>query len=225
MNAELYIQKLSNIKDQVVPTLFTERQFQVLIKHLKNQQLTQTEKNYLSNAIRHKLEAIKALKGLDLSEKERFTTIKKRIVASYKRAGITFHGAKTSKPYSATTTVKKVLANYEKLEARFINALPVFIAKELRNLNLLDIYTFSREKGITNFTGYIFSIANHFVKNPSITKFLRQWQEEKDLFIIARNPDLRKAKDIITSDEFSQQWNILTLNTIDSYRKYFELYA
>lgn len=235
MNSELYIQKLSAIKAELVPILFSERQFEVLIKRLRGDNLTQTERNYLSNAIKKKIEAIKALRGFDLEnvrKTDRFSTIRNRILASYEKAGIPFHGIKsTEKPYSSTKAVKQVLANYEQLESRLVNALPVFIAKELRNLDLLEIYNFSREKGITNFAGYIFSIVFYFVNKQKIpgkqkiSRLLSKWQEDKDIFTIAKNADLLKAEKLISKDKFSKKWNILTLNDINSYQKYFELYA
>lgn len=233
MNQELYVRKLSRSKRKIVPALFTERQFEVLLKRLREETLTQTERNYLSNAIKRKIEAIAALRGLalePLTARPRFGEVRRRILASYGKAGITFQGvAAEATPFSSTETVKQVLSHYERLEARIVAALPTFIAKELRNLDLLDIYAFSREQGVINFTGYIFTIVAYFADAHAlpgrrrIAAFLTKWAETKDAQAVAKNPDLLKAS--ITPEAFAKSWNVVTLNSIETYKRYFDLYG
>ncbi|MCK5026507.1 MAG: hypothetical protein KAS15_07970 [Nanoarchaeota archaeon] len=52
---------LETFRDKLAPAIFTQRQLDVLKKKLKGEYLTQTEKNYLSNSIRMKLEALALL--------------------------------------------------------------------------------------------------------------------------------------------------------------------
>ncbi len=233
MNKQLYIGKLLAIKPKVVPSLFTERQFEVLLKRLRGEKLTQVEKNYLSNAIKEKIEAIDALKTLNL-ENARDSSEKDRqaILASYARAGIVYHGAKSGgRHLTPTETVERVLENYEQLDSRIVNALPVYIVKELQKIDLIEIDNFSRDNSIINFTGYVFSLALHFIRahklagERKIINFLKRWAETKDPFTVASKPYLLAAKEFIAVDELAKSWNILTLNKLESYEKYFELYG
>ena len=52
---------LESLKGELAPAIFTERQLSVIKKKLRNETLTQTEKNYLSNSIKKKFQALNVL--------------------------------------------------------------------------------------------------------------------------------------------------------------------
>ena len=52
---------LESFKKELAPYIFTERQIEVLKKKIRNDKLTQTERNYLSNSIKKKFQALNIL--------------------------------------------------------------------------------------------------------------------------------------------------------------------
>jgi len=50
-------------KSMIIPSLFTERQLSVITKKIRGERLTQTERNYLSNSIKNKMNAVLSLTG------------------------------------------------------------------------------------------------------------------------------------------------------------------
>lgn len=61
LSYQIDIQQFKRIKEDIVPTLFTEHQFQLAIKRFANRKLTQTERNEFSRTISRKMKAINAI--------------------------------------------------------------------------------------------------------------------------------------------------------------------
>mgnify|MGYP001571230789 FL=1 len=225
----LYKTKLENLRSLIVPAIFTTRQFNVLIKKLGNEELSQTERNYLSNSIKSKLRAVSGIKHLNFYQiyfKERKKKLLNSILASYKKSGIDLFGYKgiKGKAIAPTEVVKSVLNNYQWLDARVIDLLPVYILKNENRINFFEIYDFAVENSLVNFTGYVFDIAQKHLHDAGFRKFLATLEHKKDKLYIARDERYLKIAEFIESDAISRKWNIITLNSEKDYEKYFELY-
>jgi hypothetical protein len=230
MNVDIQLQKLEELKDTLVPSLFTARQLNVLIKRLKQKKLTQPEKNYLSNAIKAKIKAINAIKHININElyskRRNINKINKIILVSYQKSGLELIGSKKQKrkSLSATDVVKSVISNYENLDSRLLSLLPVYITKNITKINLYEIFHFAIENNLTNIVGYLLDIVYNFYKNSEIKRFLDSLKNKKNNTNTYLDARYKNAEHLIIQDKISRRWNIYTLNTINDYRIYFEEY-
>ena len=227
---KLYKRKLENLRSLLVPAIFTAKQFNVLIKRLENKQLSQTERNYLSNSIKSKLRAVSGIKHLNFLQAYAFRENKEKllgsITASYRKSGIDLFGyVLNGKTIAANDVIKAVLNNYQDFDSRIVDLLPVYIFKNKDKINLFEIYDFAVENGLVNFTGYVFDIAQKHSYQKEFKKFLAALEDNKDKFYIARDDRYWDIIDFIELDATSRKWNIVTLNKEKDYEKYFELYA
>ncbi len=226
----LYKRKLENLKILLIPAIFTTRQFNVLIKRLEKKQLSQTERNYLSNSIKSKLRAVSGLKHLNFLQiyfKESKKKLLSHIIASYKKSDINLFGYENikAKAISAAEVVKSVLNNYQEFDARIVDLLPVYILKNKDKINLFEVYDFAVENGSVNLTGYVFEIVQKHSYSKKFKNFLAALENRKDRLYIARDERYLKIIDSIEQGDVSRKWNIITLNKEKDYEKYFELYA
>lgn len=230
MNNGLYEAKLKVIRSLVVPSLFTDRQFNVLLKRVKGGKLSQTEKNYLSNAIKSKINAIISIKHLDLHqlyESRKSAALKDSIILSYSRSKIdliTFRPL-SGKSLPPTKVIEEVLDNYQSIDVRIADLLPVYICRNKNKIDLFEIYSFAIEKGLINFTGYIFDIAYFFSYHKEFKRLIKSLERNKDKFNIIRDDKYKNIINLIKQDDLSRKWNIYTFNKLDDYRNYFELYG
>mgnify|MGYP001560737334 CR=1 FL=1 len=226
----IYKRKLEDLMLLLVPAIFTSKQFNVLIKRLENKKLSQTERNYLSNSIKSKLKAILEIKHLNFFQiyfRKNKKKILNSVVYSYLKSGINLFGYENikGKAISATEAVKSVLNNYQELDARIVDLLPVYVLKNKGKINLFEIYDFAVENSLVNFTGYVFGIVQKHSYCKEFKNFLAALENRKDGFYIARDERYLKIIDFIEQDDISRKWNIITLNKEKDYGKYFELYA
>lgn len=231
MNKDLYESKLNMIKPSIVPSLFTETQFGVLAKRVGGRRLSQTERNYLSKAIKSKLKAAASIKHLGLDRvyghEENKKEIFDNIISSYKKSGIDLIGYKSSKGRNIppTKVVELIIDDYQEIDERIADLLPIYLFKNKERIDLFEIYSFAIEKGITNFTGYIFDIAYFFSHYEGFKKLADALNKVKDKIDILRDKRYKDAIGLIKQDDISRKWNIYTLNNLDHYRNYFELYG
>lgn len=231
MNKALCEAKLNMIKPQIVPSLFTDKQFDVLIKRIEEKQLSQTEKNYLSRAIKSKLRAAAAIKHIGIDDIYRHEENKKRafddIISSYKKSGIDLIGYKPSKGRNIPPTkiVEMIIDDYQEIDERTADLLPVYLSKNKEKIDLFEIYSFAIERGIINFTGYIFEIAHSLSHHEGFKKLIDSLDKIKDKINILRDRRYKKIINLIKQDDISRKWNIYTLNSLDHYKDYFELYG
>src|SRR3989344_768668 len=225
----LYEARLTAAKSALVPALFTETQFSVLLKRAQGKPLSQTERNYLSTAIKSKLKATLSINHLNLDrlytrEKSKRALLN-QIITSYAKSGITLVGAKPSgKTLPANQVVEEVLDNFTEIDARIADLLPVYISKNRNNLRFFDLFSFVIEKGLVNIAGYVFSIVQELAPHPRFSDFLKALERHKENVPFLRDRRYEKITNLITQDDISKRWNIYTLNTLEHYKDYFELY-
>jgi len=226
----LYEARLTAAKSALVPALFTETQFSVLLKRAQGKPLSQTERNYLSTAIKSKLKATLSINHLNLDrlytrEKSKRALLN-QIITSYAKSGITLVGAKPSgKTLPANQVVEEVLDNFTEIDARIADLLPVYISKNRNNLRFFDLFSFVIEKGLVNIAGYVFSIVQELAPHPRFSDFLKALERHKENVPFLRDRRYEKITNLITQDDISKRWNIYTLNTLEHYKDYFELYG
>ncbi|HIH42231.1 TPA: hypothetical protein HA246_01165 [Candidatus Woesearchaeota archaeon] len=222
--------KLKSLRIALVPAIFSDRQFNVLIKKLNSERLTQVERNYLSNAIKAKIKAIELVKHTNVKEiyarrKDEFKI--ETVIACYKKAGIDLVGYKTIKAKAITPreAVTKIIYNHLQIEARIVDLLPVFILKNLDKINLFEVYDFAVENSLANFTGYVFNIAYAYSGNENIKRLLAALDKRKDNLPVFRDERYETMQELIKQDDVCRRWNIYTLNSTEDYKKYIELYS
>jgi len=226
----LYEARLTAAKSALVPALFTETQFSVLLKRAQGKPLSQTERNYLSTAIKSKLKATLSINHLNLDrlytrEKSKRALLN-QIITSYAKSGITLVGAKPSgKTLPANQVIEEVLDNFTEIDARIADLLPVYISKNRNNLRFFDLFSFVIEKGLVNIAGYVFSIVQELAPHPRFSDFLKALERHKENVPFLRDRRYEKITNLITQDDISKRWNIYTLNTLEHYKDYFELYG
>ncbi len=231
MNKSLYETKLKRIKSLIVPSLFTDRQFGVLIKRLENKKLSQTEKNYLSNAIKDKIKAVVLLSHINLKNLYEHKETKKElldlIISCYKKSDMELIGYKLSKEkvIPPTEIIKKIFENYQEIDTRIADLLPVYILNNRDKIDLFEIHQFAIDNGIINFVGYIFDIVQNYSPSREFKEFIKSLEKNKDNIRILRDKRYKKIFNLIEQDDISRKWNIYTLNKLDDYRNYFELYG
>lgn len=229
MNKDLCEAKLNLVKPQIVPFLFTEKQFEVLIKRIGGRRLSQTEKNYLSKAIKSKLKAAASIKHLGLDRV--YEHEKKKafgdIISSYKESGIDLIGYKPSKgrALSPTKIAEMILDDYQEIDERIADLLPIYLSKNKDKIDLFEIYSFVIERGIINFTGYIFEIAYSFSRHEGFKRLIDSLYTIKDKIDVLRDKRYKDITNLIKQDDISRKWNFYTLNKLDHYKNYFELYG
>ena len=226
----LYEARLTAAKPALVPALFTETQFNVLLKRAQGKPLSQTERNYLSTAIKSKLKATLSINHLNLdrlyTRENSKRALLNQIITSYAKSGITLVGAKPSgKILPANQVVEEVLDNFTEIDARIADLLPVYISKNRNNLRFFDLFSFVIEKGLVNIAGYVFSIVQELAPHPRFSDFLKALERHKENVPFLRDRRYEKITNLITQDDISKRWNIYTLNTLEHYKDYFELYG
>ena len=226
----LYESRLTAAKQQRVPALFTDTQFGVLLRRVQGKPLSQTERNYLSTAIKSKLRATLSINHLDLErlyirEKSKRALLD-RIISSYAKSNIDLIGTKPSgKSLPANQIVEEILANYLEIDARIADLLPIYISKNRDNLRLYDLFSFVIEKGLVNIAGYIFGIVQELAPHPKFSDFLKALERHKENIPFLRDRRYDKITSLITQDDISKRWNVYSLNTLEHYKNYFELYG
>ena len=226
----LYEARLTAAKPELVPALFTDTQFGVLLRRVQGKPLSQTERNYLSTAIKSKLRATLSINHLDLErlyirEKSKRALLD-RIISSYAKSNIDLIGTKPSgKSLPANQIVEEILANYLEIDARIADLLPIYISKNRDNLRLYDLFSFVIEKGLVNIAGYIFGIVQELAPHPKFSDFLKALERHKENIPFLRDRRYDKITSLITQDDISKRWNVYSLNTLEHYKNYFELYG
>ena len=231
MNKDVAQAKLNMIKPNIVPSLFTEKQFEVLVKRVEGRRLSQTERNYLSKAIKSKLKAAASIKHIGLDRVYEHEGNKKEIsesiISGYRKSGIDLIGYKPSKGRNPlpTRVVEMIIDDYQEIDERIADLLPVYISKNKEKIDLFEIYSFAIEKGVINFTGYVFEIAYLFSHHEGFKRLTDALNKIKDKIDILRDKRYKDIINLIEQDNISRKWNIYTLNNLDHYRDYFELYG
>ena len=227
MLQEMYKGKLERAKSILVPALFTEIQYRVLLKQLQRQKLTQTEKNYLSKAIKAKLIAAAQIKHINIFRQQRRKKgIQAAIVASYLKSGIGLFGYhRKTRAMPPVAAVKAVLENIDQLDARIADLLPVYIFKNQDKINLFEIYSYAVENSLTNLTGYLFEIVQKHQFSRELKEFLSCLEKQKENMPVLRDQRYLQIAGSIKQDFLSRKWNIITLNTLEDYKRYFAEYT
>lgn len=225
-----YTRKLEHLRLLAVPAIFTTKQFDVLVKKFENKKLSQTERNYLSNSIKSKIKGVLALKHLNLFQiylKENKKKLILSIIASYRGYGINLFGYENleGKQIAPTELVKAVLNNYQDVDTRIADLLPVYISKNKNKINLFEIYDFAVENSLVNLTGYIFEIVQKHSFCNEFKNFLAALENRKDNSYTVRDKRYESAIDLIEQDNISRKWKFITLNKFRDYKAYFRIYA
>jgi hypothetical protein len=193
---------------QETRTIFGKIEIETIIKKLEGRKLKQTEKNYLSRAIRPKLKAAEKITNMKLLEKlqEPIKRNDKEIIynlSHYKYPLIT--KITRTKIIPIEELIITILTKNQK--ARFIEAIPIlFIKNKINPTKLLDL---AAQHGIKNKIGYLLETADKIGKLPKSLKHLLQYiKKNKDKSITSlASGDKEFLQE--TSPKRIKSWNLL----------------
>ncbi|MFT4303581.1 MAG: hypothetical protein ACMXYG_03380 [Candidatus Woesearchaeota archaeon] len=228
-------------KELIVPSIFGEREFEVVLKSLKDERLSSTERSYLSRSIMTKLYASSILEKSDILENIK---TKKKIYLIEPREIICFRGLEFSNLDSEILNKRiqnssEIILNLEKeyeaenifivgsyLTKKEYNDIDVILISEIykeikqNNLHLIFIPKKNLEKNILFHSAIKISISNSLkiIKNQVKHNFKEVYMLYQDLIIglLDSNISNKEARDFFLISDFISKENILNSIELDN---------
>lgn len=181
----------------MLETIFTKTELSTIDKRIKNINLTQTERNYLSRSIRPKILAARIISSWDgLHKLTLCKNMDSLINYNLKSYGYgLFSKAETKKKIRLEELIILILTRSQK--ARYIEAIPILLIKNKVNpLRLLDL---ALKYNLVNQIGYLVETSiiiakKHKIKTglEELLEYLASIKQDKDDFITRSDSSYRE---------------------------------